>query len=256
MALRRRPGATPEEIAVKLLLVEDDPDLLEVTAYALRREGFNVIMAEDGRQALRIWQANRPDVVILDLGLPEIDGLQVCRTIRQHDDTPVIMVTAQADEDQVVQGFRVGADDYVTKPFSPRQLAWRIRAVARRAASAAAAARPPALQFGDLTLESESHEVRSGDRVVRLTPTEFRLLYMLASNPTRVVSSDRLLTYAWGHNADDQSLLKTHFSHLRRKLDSLVADGVTIQSLPQVGYRLVWREPVGRSTPSAPWWRA
>jgi DNA-binding response OmpR family regulator len=236
---------------MKILLVEDDPDLLDVTGYALRQEGFTVITASDGQEALRRWRADRPDIVLLDLGLPEIDGIQVCRTIRRHGDTPVIILTEHADEDHIVHGFRAGADDFVTKPFSSRQLTWRIRAVARRAARAPASDRTQTHQVGDVTFDGDAHEVRRGDRTVQLTPTEFRLLYMLANNPARVVSSARLLTYAWGHKADDQSLLRTHLSHLRRKLKPLMAGAVAIQSVPRVGYRLMWLESADRADPMA-----
>jgi DNA-binding response OmpR family regulator len=151
----------------------------------------------------------------------------------------VILLSARADEEQIVQGFRAGADDYVTKPFSPRQLAMRIRAVARRAARSEVVEQPQDVRLNELVIEVEAHEVRRGDRSVRLTPTEFRLLYMLASNPGRVISGARLLTYAWGHDADDPSLLKTHFSHLRKKLAPLLPSAFAIESIPRVGYRLL-----------------
>lgn len=225
---------------MKLLLVEDDPDLLDVTAYALRREGFVVLLASDGHQGLNRWRTERPDVVILDIGLPGIDGLQICRTIRQAGPTPIILLTAYSDESQVVAGFNAGADDYVTKPFSPRQLAWRVRAVARRSsASALEPASPARLTIGDLSLEVDSHEVRRGSHAVRLTPIEFELFYVLACNIGRVVSIGRLLNQGWGHDADDPSLLKTHFSHLRKKLAPLVGVEIEIESIPRVGYRLL-----------------
>jgi DNA-binding response OmpR family regulator len=226
---------------MKIMLVDDDPDLLDVTAYALRREGFTVLLAQDGEQALRRWQAETPDVVVLDVVLPALDGLQVCRVMRQRQDTPVILLSGRTDEEHIVQGFRAGADDYVTKPFSPRQLALRIRAVARRAARSTEPDHAGDLQFGDLTIEVESHEVRRGEQTIRLTPTEFRLLYMLASNLGRVVSGARLLAYAWGYDADDTTLLKTHVSHLRKKLAPLLQpDTLDIQAIPRVGYRLAW----------------
>jgi two-component system, OmpR family, response regulator MtrA len=232
---------------MKILLVDDDPDLLDVTAYAMRREGFTVLLAADGEQALRSWRADLPDVVVLDVGLPKLNGFQICLIMRQNVDTPVIILSARTDEDHIVQGFRAGADDYITKPFSPRQLAMRIRAVARRAARSEALGRQQDLRFGDLTIEVESHEVRRGDQSIRLTPTEFRLLYMLANNPGRVISGARLLTYAWGYDTDDPSLLKTHFSHLRKKLAPLLPGAIAIQSIPRVGYRLSWLNGVGET---------
>ena len=167
---------------MKVLLVDDDLDLLDVTAYALRREGFNVVLATDGSQAMQRWQADRPDVVVLDVGLPHMTGFEVCQKMRQHESTPVIFLTARHEEEQVVQGFQVGADDYVSKPFSPRQLALRIRAVGRRAGSASTVEPVRELRAGDLVLDGESHEVRRDGQAVQLTPIEFRLLYLLASN--------------------------------------------------------------------------
>src|SRR5437868_15077002 len=120
------------ESRMKVLLVDDDLDLLDVTSYALRRDGLNTIVASDGAQALRRWQTETPDIVVLDISLPHMNGLEVCHKIRQNSSTPVILLTGHSDEEHVVQGFRMGADDYVTKPFSPRQLAMRIQAVCRR----------------------------------------------------------------------------------------------------------------------------
>jgi DNA-binding response OmpR family regulator len=223
---------------MKILLVDDDPDLLDVTAYALRREGFNVIVATDGAQALKRWEADHPNLVILDVGLPKETGFDVCRKIRQGSSTPVILLTGLNDDDHVVQGFSLGADDYVTKPFSPRQLAMRIRAVWRRGAQGSAPKPVRQLDLGDLSLDVESHEVRHPRGTARLTPTEFRLLYMLAINSGRVVSGARLVEYAWGYDGTDTSLLKTHVCHIRQKLGLSHGE---ITSIPRVGYRLARR---------------
>lgn len=220
---------------MKILLVDDDTDLLDVTAYALRREGFNVIVATDGHQALRRWETDHPHLVILDVGLPRISGFDVCRRIRQGSSTPVILLTGLGSDEHVVQGFRQGADDYVTKPFSPRQLAMRIRAVWRRSVQAGDVEPARELVAGELSLDVESHEVHHPGGVVRLTPTEFRLLYMLAINQGRVVSGPRLVEYAWGYDGSDTSLLKTHICHIRQKLN--LGRG-TISAVPGVGYRL------------------
>ena len=226
---------------MKVLLVDDDLDLLDVTAYALRREGFNVIVAADGSQALRRWESDQPDVVVLDLRLPRLSGFEVCRKIREKGTTPVILLTSLDEEEHILQGFRLGADDYVTKPFSTKQLSMRIRAVARRAADQQSAEPVRELRVDDLVLDVESHEARRGDLVVQLTPTEFRLLYMLASNAGRVVSSARLVEYAWGYDGRDVSLLKTHISHIRKKLHLPSEGPGAICALPGVGYRLVRR---------------
>ncbi len=223
---------------MKVLLVDDDPDLLDVTSYALRRDGFNVIVAGDGAHALRRWTADNPDIVVLDVGLPQVTGFEVCHQIREKSSTPVILLTALSDEENIIQGFRLGADDYVTKPFSPKQLAMRIQAVTRRGAGSAESEPTRQLPVGNLVLDVESHEVYQGDERIQLTPIEFRLLYLLANNVGRVVASSRLVDYAWGYHGGDASLLKTHISHLRTKLGLASTGPNSISVVPSVGYRL------------------
>lgn len=223
---------------MKILLVDDDRDLLDVTSYALRREGFNVIVATDGIEALRRWKNDLPDLVVLDVGLPRLNGFEVCRKIREANETPVILLTGLSDENSVIHGFKVGADDYVTKPFSARQLAMRIRAVLRRGAPGAAAERLEEIRVGDLMLDVEAHEVHRGALTVRLTPIEFRLLYLLAVNAGRVVSRNRLVEYAWGYDEGDASLLKTHMTHIRKKLRLPKQGAGAITAVHGVGYRL------------------
>src|SRR5579862_1687382 len=223
---------------MKVLLVDDDPDLLDVTSYALRRDGFNVIVAGDGAHALRRCTADRPDIVILDANLPQMNGFEVCHQIREKSSTPVIMLTALNDEENICQGFRMGADDYVTKPFSPKQLAMRIQAVTRRGATLSETEPTRQLPVGDLVLDVESHEVHQGGEEIQLTPIEFRLLYLLANNVGRVVASSRLVDYAWGYHGGDASLLKTHISHIRTKLGLDATGPNSISVVPSVGYRL------------------
>lgn len=223
---------------MKVLLVDDDLDLLDVTSYALRREGLTTIVASDGAQALRRWQAESPDVVVLDITLPHVNGLEVCHRIRQSSSTPVILLTGHGDEEHVIQGFRMGADDYVTKPFSPRQLSMRIQAVCRRGTVTADREPTRELEVGDFVLDVESHEVHIGAKTTQLTSIEFRLLYLLANNLGRVVSANRLVDYAWGIDRGDVSLLKTHMSHIRTKLDLAVSGPNSISVIPRVGYRL------------------
>ena len=223
---------------VKVLLVDDDTDLLDVTAYAMRREGFNIIVATDGIQAVRRWQQDSPDLVVLDVQMPGMTGFEVCQKIRQESTTPVIMLTGLHQEEQVIQGFRAGADDYVTKPFSPRQLAMRIRAIWRRSAPSGEPDAVRELRIGDLTLDAESHDVRFRDEPIQLTPIEFKLLYILAANTGRVVSTSRMVDYAWGYDGGDVSLLKTHVSHIRKKLGLPHEELGEIRAVPRVGYRL------------------
>lgn len=222
---------------VRILLVEDDQDLVDVTAYALRREGFDVSIALNADQALRSWQDNHPELIVLDIGLPDRSGFDVCREIRKTDTIPVVFLSALGSEEDIVQGFQCGADDYVTKPFSPRQLAWRIRAVGRRAAQHDVAPRQRIVRAADLYLDLETHEVRRGDRQVHLTPIEFRLLYLLASNPGRVMSANRLIEFAWGYDQGDGALLKTHLSHIRKKLTLPRSGAGSISAIVGVGYR-------------------
>lgn len=223
---------------MKVLLVDDDPDLLDVTSYALRRDGFNVIVSGDGEHALRRWEADSPNIVVLDVNLPNMSGFEVCQQIRQKSSTPVILLTALNDEEHIVQGFRLGADDYVTKPFSARQLSMRIQAVARRGAALVDSEPTRELTVGDLSLDFESHEVRHDGKTTQLTPIEFRLLYLLANNVGRVVANARLVDYTWGYHGGDVSLLKTHISHIRTKLDLGSSGPGSIAVVPSVGYRL------------------
>ena len=223
---------------MKVLLVDDDVDLLDVTSYALRREGFAVVVATDGRQALSRWEADKPDLVILDVGLPQIDGFEVCRHIRQNGSTPIIFLTGLTSDDQVVQGFRLGADDYVTKPFSPRQLAMRIRAVRRRVTGSEPEPSRE-LRVGELVIDVEAHQARRGEQTVHLTPIEFRLLYILAMNAGHVVGGARLVEYAWEYETGDIYLLKTHICHIRKKFRGQLNSPVAIQGISGVGYRLV-----------------
>lgn len=226
---------------MKILLADDDADMLDVTAYALRREGFNIIVATDGAQALRRWRSDQPDLVLLDVGMPRISGFEVCQQIRQASQTPVIMLTAAGDEEHIVQGFVHGADDYVTKPFSPKQLAMRIRAILRRSSDARIPEPPRELTVGGLTLDLEAHRVRRGDGWVQLTPIEFRVLHVLASNVGRVVSFARMADHVWGYDGGDPSVLKTHVSHIRSKL-KLPRDGPgAIRVVHGAGYYLADR---------------
>lgn len=224
---------------MRVLLVDDDPDLLDVTAYALRRQGLDLITASDGHAAVEHWEHDRPDVVVLDVNMPGPNGIEVCRIIRNASPTPVILLTARREEDEVEAGFSAGADDYVTKPFSPRQLVLRIKAVARRAGADSGSTRPMPLTVGPLLLDPEAHQVRHGAQTVQLTPIEFRVFYLLASNVGRVVTLERLVDYVWGFDSGDPALLKTHVCHIRQKLGLGASGPGQIGSLPRVGYRLV-----------------
>ena len=204
---------------LKVLLVDDDADLLDLMTYALRREGFTVTTAMDGQQALQRWEAERPDIILLDGNLPKVDGFEVCRRIRHASKTPIIMLTARDEEADVLRGLQVGADDYVTKPFSAKLLTARMQHGAAPLPGRRRAATGRRSQVGDVTLDLQSHEVTKGGAPVQLTPLEFRILYLLAMNEGRVVPYSRLVEYAWGYyDEGNSSLLKTHLSHIRKKL--------------------------------------
>jgi DNA-binding response OmpR family regulator len=223
---------------MKVLVAEDDADLLDLLTYALRREGYTVMSAVDGQQALRRWEDDAPDIVLLDANLPKIDGYEVCRQVRHEGTTPIIMVTARDEEEDVLRGFRLGADDYIAKPFSARQLTARMKAVLRR--SRADPYRQPTreVKIGDVLLDLESYSVKAQDREIQLTPLEFRILYLLGVNEGRVIPYSRLVEYAWGYEGGDSSLLKTHICHIRQKLKLSAGKHGGIRAVPGVGYSL------------------
>jgi DNA-binding response OmpR family regulator len=226
-------------MATKVLVVDDDAELLDLMTYALRREGYSVLAAADGQQALQRWERDRPDLVLLDGRLPKLDGFEVCRRIRHHAQTPIILLSARDDDADVVRGLQLGADDYLTKPFSARMLAARMQAVLRRCQMDPSREAAREVRVGALALDLQSQGVTKAGTRVQLTPLEFRLLYLLAMNEGRVVPYSRLLEYAWGyHGEGSSSLLKSHISHLRRKLD-LPADGKgALKALSGIGYSL------------------
>ena len=225
-----------------ILLVDDDPDLLNLMAHALGRASYRITTATDGAQALTCWEARQPDLVLLDGTLPKVDGFDVCHRIKEQAGTPVILLTARGEEADVVQGLHLGADDYVTKPFSPRQLLARIEAVLRRYRHHRVG---HVLRVGDLVLNRETHTVSRAGREVPLTPLEFRLLDPLMTNAGQVVPNARLLEYSasLGRGAAGPATLRTHISHLRSKLGLPASGPGSIQVVPGVGYLVVRRQP-------------
>ena len=205
----------------RVLVVEDEPPLAELLRYNLEDEGFETEVARDGREALFALDERRPDLVVLDWMLPELSGLDVCRTVRRKPelrDIPVILLTARAEERDRVRGLDAGADDYISKPFSPRELTARIRAVLRRARMPTG--REP-LRAGNLEMDLESHRVRRDGREVRLAPTEFRLLKVLLERPGRVYSRAQLLDLAWGRDIHvEPRTVDVHIRRLRRALNA------------------------------------
>ena len=224
---------------MKVLIVDDDVDTLDITAYALRREGYTVVTAVDGRQALQRWESEKPDLVILDVMLPKVNGLDICRKIRSESNVPVLMLTARDQDEDVVRGLAFGADDYIVKPFSHKQLVARIRAATRRAGTQQSAKQSDQVTAGGMVLDVDTHEVTRAGTRIRLTPLEFRLLHCLASNDGRLVSTAKLIEYVWGFkDGGDANLLKTHICHIRRKLELQPGKPGYIKNVPGTGYAI------------------
>jgi two-component system OmpR family response regulator len=231
---------------IKILVVEDDPDLLDLTAYVLRRERFSVVEARDGVEALRRWGTDRPDLVLLDLGLPGIDGFEVLRQIRAQAKTPVLVLTGRTESRDVVRTFSLGTDDFLAKPFQFKELTARIRAILRRTCGSGYDETEPAVEVDALRLVPEISEVTWRGEVVGLTPTEFRILYLLVANNGHAVSASSLYTYVWGSGGADANALRTHISHIRGKLTRGGGTALgAITSVPGVGYvfRRASKEP-------------
>jgi len=221
---------------MKILIVEDDLALSDVVSFTLRRAGFEILTAYDGLAAVASWEANRPGLIILDLNLPKLDGLEVCRRIRAIEKTPIIMLSVRSGDEIVVKGLELGADDYIVKPFSPSQLVARIRAVLRRAGVVET---PGILEVADLTLERARNEVtRHGAPPIRLTQLEVRLLEMLMLNVGQVLSNEQLISAVWGAEGGDRTMLKQLVYRLRLKLEPNTDQPPLIENVPGVGYAL------------------
>jgi len=225
---------------MKVLVADDDRDLVDVLRYGLGRYGYTIVPAVDGLQAIRRWESENPEIIILDINLPKLSGFEVCKQIREQSTTPVIVLSGRVDEQDILRAFRLGADDYVVKPFSYKQLQARMEAVLRRAGRNPYEQQLTELRVGDITLDPRTHGVTRCGEEIRLTPTEFRILYMLALNAGRLVPYARVVEYAWGYGGErDSALLKTHVTHIRDKLGLRNGSGVRIDTRPGVGYALV-----------------
>lgn len=223
---------------MKALVIDDDRDMQVMVGHALQRAGYDVLAATGGQQGLERLEAGRPDIVLLDVNLPELDGFEVCRRIRLSSQAPIIMLTARSEEEDVVRGFRLGADDYVTKPFSVKLLTARMSTVMRRAKENQARRGDGRLRVDDLELDLQTMEVTKGGQDVHLTPLEFRILYMLAANPGRVVPYNRLIEYAWGQEGGSPTHLKIRICNIRKKLDLPVDSKSGIKAVVGTGYTL------------------
>jgi DNA-binding response OmpR family regulator len=219
-----------------VLVVDDEPIVREVVVGYLQREGFKTLEAGDGHRAKELLERDRPDLVVLDLMLPGIDGLELCRWIRARSSLPVIMLTARGEEADRIVGLELGADDYVTKPFSPRELAARVRTVLRR--SAPLAAEETRLSFDELEIDASTREVTKAGDLVRLTAREFDLLWFLASHPRRVFSRSQLMDRVWGYEAAlDTGTVTVHVRRLREKIEDDPSQPRFLETVWGVGYR-------------------
>ena len=232
-----------------ILVIDDERNIVELLRLYLEKEGWAVISAADGETGLELHRRHEPDLVILDLMLPRIDGLEVCREIRRRGDTPVLMLTARDDDVDSIVGLELGADDYVTKPFNPRALVARVKAILRRTSGSARAGRP--IEVGTLRIDPRRREATVGQRDLELRSREFDLLAALARDPGIVFTRDTLLEDVWGTDFPGETrTVDVHVAEVRRKLGD---DGPRIETVRGLGYRLLppGREPVPDSAGTA-----
>ena len=224
----------------RILIVDDEPAVTDLLAYNLRKAHYEVLVAADGRDALQLAREASPNLILLDLMLPEVDGLDVCRELRKTSSVPIIMITALGEETDRVVGLELGADDYVTKPFSVRELMARIKAVLRRGQSGDKESAPATLLYGPdgMQMDLEGRTVILGDIILNLTRLEFDLLYHLLSNAGRVLTRERLLEQAWGYDfAGDTRAVDSAVKRLRAKLRTVSTNADAIEAVRGVGYR-------------------
>lgn len=229
-------------MATKILVIDDEIKIVKTVRAYLENAGFIVITATDGKTALASFRHEQPDLVILDLGLPEMDGLDVTRAIRRDSDVPIIMLTARVEESDRLIGLELGADDYVIKPFSPRELVARVRAVLRRVRGQKEAT-PNPISMGELTIDPVRRSVRMGDRWIELTTTEFDLLWVLAESPGRVFSRLELLDRVQGYAYEGyERTIDVHIKNLRRKIEASPQKPEYILTVYGIGYKFseVW----------------
>ncbi len=218
----------------RILVVDDDTALAEMIGIVLRTEGFEPVFCADGAAAVDAWRTQRPDLVLLDLMLPGVDGIEICTRIRAESGVPIIMLTARTDTADVVRGLESGADDYIVKPFNPKELVARIRTRLRPSAEPESGN----LRIGDVVVDVAAHEVRRGSEVIALTPLEFELLVALASKPQQVFSREMLLEQVWGyHYKADTRLVNVHVQRLRAKVEIDPDNPKIVMTVRGVGYR-------------------
>ena len=224
-------------MAAKILIVDDDPKIIQLLKTYLENDGFIVLAAASGDEGLQAVRKYNPNLLILDLMLPELNGLEICRILRRDLDTPIIMLTARDEEIDKLIGLEMGADDYITKPFSPREVVARVKTVLRR--SSGETKLNDRICFGDLVINLDSHEVKRAERVIELTPTEFRLLEVMAGHPNRVFTRAQLIEMVQGYTFEGyERTVDVHIKNLRRKIEDDPKNPVYILTVYGVGYKI------------------
>jgi two-component system, OmpR family, response regulator MtrA len=224
----------------KVMVVEDDPDIASIIANVLAEEGYATEIVTDSRQALEIFERVKPDVVTLDVMMPSLDGISLCLELRRNSEVPILFISARKEPPDRVVGLRIGADDYMAKPFDTDELVARVDALIRRAGMGRDTGSGRQLRFGRFVIDLGSMQAVAGDQHIPLTPTEFRLLRTFASEPARVFSRDDLLTGVWGYEpGSDTRLVDVHVGRLRKKLEDAKVSEIQIETARGFGYRLV-----------------
>lgn len=221
---------------MKALVVDDDRVLADVLAFTMKKEGYDILLAHDGKTAIHRWKEDKPDLIILDVNMPRLDGFEVCRKIRQESNVPIILLTVRAEEDDIVKGLEIGADDYVVKPFSPRQLVARAQAVVRRVRQTPDI---PIQKLGKITYRHKRREVQiEGKKAISLTPLENRLFHYLMINAGQVMTKDSIIDHVWGPMGGDRDMLRQLVHRLRTKIEEDSSQPEYIQTVSGLGYGL------------------
>lgn len=223
----------------RVLVVDDEKIIVKGLKFSLEKEGYEVLTAYDGEEALRLFNEENPDLIVLDLMLPEVDGFEVCRRIRKSSDVPIVMLTARGDDIDKILGLELGADDYITKPFNPRELTARIKAIFRRShAPSMDTGNMQVIRLQDMQIDLFQHKVRVRDKEVELTSKEFALLSLMASHPGRVFSREKLLEHVWGYEYyGDARTVDVHIRHLREKIEPEPSTPQLILTVWGAGYK-------------------
>jgi DNA-binding response OmpR family regulator len=231
----------------RVLVADDDPNITDVCRRYLEREGYLVITAKDGEEALALWRKHNPSLIVLDLMMPHKNGWEVCNEIRQTEDIPIVMLTARGEEQDRLMGLTMGADDYLTKPFSPRELVLRVRAILRRmryVQTSPAAAAEHTIKCDGLTLDVAKRKVEVGGQEVDLTVTEFEVLYLLASHPGQVFSRNQMLSKIWDFSYEgDTTTVTVHIRRLREKIEPIPSEPKYIKTVWGIGYKFAGDHP-------------